>query len=73
MDEVVKCSIFLTDMKNFEAVNDVYQKLFVGQTLPARAVVQVSGLPKGVDIEVEAIAVKKGMAADEMFQDDDFR
>ncbi|HET6343950.1 MAG TPA: Rid family detoxifying hydrolase, partial [Myxococcota bacterium] len=38
MDEVVKCSIFLMDMKNFDAVNDVYSRMFVGQTLPARAV-----------------------------------
>jgi 2-iminobutanoate/2-iminopropanoate deaminase len=59
MDEVVKCSIFLTDMKNFDVVNDVYSRMFVGQTLPARAVVQVAGLPKGVGVEVEAIAVKK--------------
>lgn len=59
MDEVVKCNIYLTDMKNFEAVNEVYQKLFVGMTLPARAVVQVAGLPKGVGVEADAIAVKK--------------
>jgi 2-iminobutanoate/2-iminopropanoate deaminase len=62
MDEVVKCSIFLMDMKNFEAVNEVYSRMFVGQTLPARAVVQVAGLPKGVGVEVEAIAVKKAAA-----------
>jgi 2-iminobutanoate/2-iminopropanoate deaminase len=59
MDEVVKCNIYLTDMKNFDAVNEVYQKLFVGMTLPARAVVQVAGLPKGVGVEADAIAVKK--------------
>ena len=59
MDEVVKCNIYLTDMKNFDAVNEVYQKLFVGMTLPARAVVQVAGLPKGVGLEADAIAVKK--------------
>ena len=69
MDEVVKCTIFLTDLKNFEAVNEVYQKMFVGQTLPARAVVQVAALPKGVGIEVEGIAVKAGMAADDLFTD----
>ena len=61
VDEVVKCTIYLTDMANFEAVNEVYQRMFVGQTLPARAVVQVAGLPKGVSIEVDAIAVKKGL------------
>ena len=73
VDEVVKCSIFLTDMKSFETVNEVYQRMFVGQMLPARAVVQVAGLPKGVGIEVEAIAVKKSGGADEVFKDDDFR
>jgi len=67
MDEVVKCSIFLTDLKNFESINQVYQRFFVGGALPARAVVEVSGLPKGVGIEVEAIAMKKGAAADDLF------
>jgi len=73
MSEVVKCTIFLTDMKNFEVVNKVYEKLFVGHVFPARAVVQVSGLPKDVGVEVEAIAMKKGASPDEMFADDDFR
>ena len=41
MDEVVKCSIFLTDLKNFESINQVYQRFFVGGALPARAVVEV--------------------------------
>lgn len=59
MDEVVKCTIYLTDMKNFEAVNEVYQKMFVGQTLPARAVIAVAGLPKGAGVEADAIAVKR--------------
>ena len=63
----------MTDLGDFETVNQVYQKMFVGQTLPARAAVQVSALPKGVDIEAEAIAVKKGVSPDEMFADDDFR
>jgi 2-iminobutanoate/2-iminopropanoate deaminase len=71
MDEVVKCTIFMTDLAHFEAVNTVYQKMFVGQTLPARAAVQVAGLPKGVGIEVEAIAVKKGTSPDELFEDGD--
>ncbi|MDP7040387.1 MAG: Rid family detoxifying hydrolase [Myxococcota bacterium] len=73
LDEVVKCTIFLTDLESFDKVNQVYQKIFVGMNLPARAVVQVSGLPKEVDIEVEAIAVKKGAAQDEMFRDMDFQ
>ena len=73
LDEVVKCTIFLTDLENFEKVNQVYQKLFVGMNLPARAVVQVSALPKDVDIEIDAVAIKKGVAADDMFRDMDFR
>lgn len=67
MDEIVKCSIFLTDLNHFEAVNQVYQKFFVGGALPARAVVEVSGLPKGVGVEVEAIAMKKGQSAEDLF------
>jgi 2-iminobutanoate/2-iminopropanoate deaminase len=73
VDEVVKCSIFLTDMKSFDTVNEVYQRMFVGQMLPARAVVQVVGLPKGVGIEVEATAIKKGTSPDEVFKEEDLR
>jgi len=72
MDEVVKCTIFMTDLSHFETVNDVYQKMFVGQTLPARAAVQVAALPKGVDVEVDAIAVKQGASPDDIFRDADF-
>ena len=63
MDEVVKCQIYLTDLKHFDTVNEVYRRLFVGQTLPARAVVQVAGLPKGVGVEADAVAVKKASEA----------
>jgi len=69
MDEVVKCSIFLTDLSSFQQVNEVYQRFFVGGSLPARAVVEVSGLPKGVGVEVEAIAMKKGASSDDLFGD----
>jgi 2-iminobutanoate/2-iminopropanoate deaminase len=72
MDEVVKVTIFLTDMANFEKVNLVYQKNFVGESLPTRAVVAVAGLPKDVGIEVTAVAVKKGASAEDMFADSDF-
>lgn len=73
MDEIVKCTIFLTDMRNFDVVNEVYQKLFVGQMVPARAVVQVAGLPKEVGVEVECIAVKSGPSMDELLNDADFK
>ncbi|MEM6533585.1 MAG: Rid family detoxifying hydrolase [Myxococcota bacterium] len=70
MDEVVKVTIFLTDLEHFDQVNTVYQKLLVGQNLPARGVVEVSKLPKEVDIEVECIAVKKGKTAEDLLAGD---
>ena len=42
MDELVKVTIYLTNLEHFEQVNTVYQKFLVGQNLPARAVVEVS-------------------------------
>jgi len=67
MDEIVKCSIFLTDMKHLETVDAVYQTFFTGGSLPARVVVAVAGLPKDVNVEVEAIAVKKAVAQEQVF------
>ena len=56
---VVKTSIFLADMNDFAAVNEVYGGYFSGKTPPpARETVQVSKLPKGVPVEISAIAVK---------------
>ena len=52
---VIKTSIFLSDMENFATVNEVYAKYF-GDYKPARACVAVKTLPKGVDVEIEAIA-----------------
>ena len=63
MQDVVKCTIYLTNMAHFEVVNEVYSKYFVAHVFPARAVVGVSALPKGVGVEIEAIAVKKVEAA----------
>ncbi|MEZ4272215.1 MAG: RidA family protein [Myxococcota bacterium] len=71
VDEIAKVTIYLTDLKNYEVVNEVYRKLFVGASLPARAVLQVAGLPQGVAIEVEAIAVKS--SSGELFSDDELR
>ena len=56
MSNIVKCSIFITDMNNFAAINEVYGKYFT-QDPPARETVEVSGLPKGVNVEVSAIAI----------------
>jgi 2-iminobutanoate/2-iminopropanoate deaminase len=69
VDDIVKVTVYLTDMKSYDAVNEVYAKLFVGAGLPARVVVAVAGLPKGVGIEVDAVAVKSGGGADDLFSD----
>lgn len=53
---VVKTTIYLTDLADFGLVNEVYAEFFGGHR-PARATVQVSGLPKGARVEIEAIAV----------------
>jgi 2-iminobutanoate/2-iminopropanoate deaminase len=54
---VVKTTIFLHDMDDFAAVNEVYAEFF-SEPYPARSTVQVGRLPKDVRVEVEAIAVK---------------
>ena len=54
---IVKSTIFLTDMKSFAEVNEVYGGYF-GEMAPARETVQVSGLPKGVKVEISMIAGK---------------
>lgn len=55
--EVVKTTIFLTDMANFPAVNEVYGKYFDGN-YPARETVAVKGLPRNVNVEISMIATK---------------
>ncbi len=54
---VVKTSIFLTDMNDFQEVNEVYGKYFDTANAPARETVQVAGLPLGVKVEISMIAV----------------
>jgi 2-iminobutanoate/2-iminopropanoate deaminase len=55
-NNVVKTSIFLTDMNRFSEVNEIYGKYFEGN-FPARETVQVSALPKFVNVEISMIAV----------------
>jgi len=57
-DHVVKTSIFLADMDDFNTVNEVYGQYFDNQTAPARETVAVKTLPKKVDVEISMIAVK---------------
>ncbi|NOJ95820.1 RidA family protein [Corallococcus sp. CA049B] len=53
---VVRCTIFLTNLGDFAKVNEVYARAFAGSP-PARATVQVSALPRGSQVEIDAIAV----------------
>ena len=55
MNDVLKSTVFLSDLGNFSAVNEVYAEYF-GPDFPARSCIQVSALPMGALIEVEAIA-----------------
>jgi 2-iminobutanoate/2-iminopropanoate deaminase len=55
---VVKSSIFLKDMGDFQAVNSVYASYFDEATAPARETVQVAQLPKDVSVEISMIAIK---------------
>ena len=56
--DVVKTTVFLHDMNDFPAVNETYARL-IGDARPARSTVQVSGLPRGVLVEIDAIAAVK--------------
>ena len=55
--DVIKATIFLTDLKDFAAVNEVYAS-FLSAPFPARSCVQVAALPKGVNVEIELLARK---------------
>lgn len=57
-EHVVKASIFLSDMKQFSEVNEVYGSYFNAETAPARETVEVANLPKFVNVEISMIAVK---------------
>lgn len=54
---VVKTTIFLSDMKHFAKVNEVYGSYFNEKTAPARETVAVLGLPKGVNVEISMVAI----------------
>ena len=58
-EEVVKCSVFVKDISQFQAINKVYAKYFDAKTAPAREFVEVSKLPRNVNIEISAIALVK--------------
>jgi 2-iminobutanoate/2-iminopropanoate deaminase len=58
MKDVVKTTIYLTDLSAFAEVNKVYESFFAGGTFPARATVQVAALPRGVSVEIDAVAAR---------------
>jgi 2-iminobutanoate/2-iminopropanoate deaminase len=57
LSDIVKTTIYLSDMNNFSSVNEVYSEYFTGD-FPARETVQVSRLPKDVNVEISVVAVK---------------
>ncbi len=57
MNSVAKATIYLTDLKNFKIVNEIYGSYF-SQAPPARETVQVAALPKGARVEISVIAIK---------------
>lgn len=58
MQDVLKVTVFLDDIEDFETMNDAYSEYFQDNP-PARSAVQVGALPKGVDVEIEAIAAQR--------------
>ncbi len=57
-ENVVKTTIFISDMENFSKINSVYGKYFDDATAPARETVEVANLPKYVNVEISMIAIK---------------
>ncbi len=58
MDDVIKCTVFMTDMNDYGAINEVYGEFFTEKP-PARSAVAVAGLPIGALVEIEAVAIRK--------------
>lgn len=54
-ENVVKTTVFLTDLNEFTAMNDVY-KIYFAEPFPARSTIQVAALPRGARVEIEAVA-----------------
>ncbi|MEE9368812.1 MAG: RidA family protein [Pontiella sp.] len=56
LDDVIKTTVFLADMKDFPVLNEIYAEYFGEENAPARSTVQVAGLPMGALVEIEAVA-----------------
>jgi 2-iminobutanoate/2-iminopropanoate deaminase len=59
MNDIIKTTVFLSDMNNFAAMNEVYATFFTEGSYPARSAVEVARLPKDALVEIEVIAYKK--------------
>ena len=59
LEDAVRCTVYMTDIAGFAAVNEVYAEFFPGEP-PARAVVGVGALPKGAQVEIDAIVSLSG-------------
>lgn len=58
LENVLKTTVFLSDMNNFAEMNKVYEEVFAGAKYPARSAVEVARLPKDALVEIEAIALE---------------
>ncbi len=58
-EDVIKCSVFVSDMKNYGRINTVYSEYFNDDTAPVRELVEVANLPKYVNVEISAIVAVK--------------
>lgn len=56
LKDLVKVTVFVVDLKDFQSVNEIYAEYFQGETPPARSFVQVAALPLGARIELEGVA-----------------
>ena len=55
LSKIIKCTVFITDLNNFNIVNDLFEESFK-KNFPARSIIEVSKLPKNVNIEIDVIA-----------------
>ena len=55
-EDVIRCTVFVSDMHQYSAINEVYAQYFNDDTAPARALVEVANLPKFVNVEISCIA-----------------
>ena len=58
LENIVKCSVFVKNMGDYAIINSVYAEYFAAETAPARELVEVAALPRYVNIEISAIAVR---------------